>query len=102
MLQDLESLAADKITYHNPSRTAIRLDRTSLADYLDAAPISPPLRELVRVAYITEMGLDIEAQSCLNLLFLIGTEVGGWSPYGISDERYHVIGGNDRIPRALA
>lgn len=103
ILKDLESIASDdKITYHHPSAAAVRLDRISLADYLDSASISPTLRDLIRVAYVTEMGMDIEEQSCLNLLFLIGTEIGGWSTYGISDERYHVIGGNDRIPRALA
>ena len=102
ILQDLKSLAGGKITYHNPSEAAVRLDRISLADYLDATPLSPILRELVRVAYVTEFGLDIEEQSCLNLLFLIGTEVGGWSAYGVSDERYHIVGGNDRVPLALA
>ncbi|MBD2090262.1 FAD-dependent oxidoreductase [Microcoleus sp. FACHB-1515] len=103
ILRDLESIAPDeKITYHHPSPAAMRLDRLSLADYLDSTSISPTLRELIRVAYVTEMGMEIEEQSCLNLLFLIGTEIGGWSTYGISDERYHVIGGNDRIPRALA
>lgn len=99
---DLTALGGRKITYHDPSPAAVRLDQLSIADYLDAEPISPRLRELIRVAYVTEFGLEIEDQSCLNLLFLIGTEVGGWSAYGVSDERFHVIGGNDAVPRRLA
>jgi monoamine oxidase len=104
--QDLSTLGAtlggQAISYHNPSPDAVRLDRQSLADYLDAAPISPLIDRLVRVAYITEFGRDAEAQSCLNMLFLIGAEVGKWSTYGISDERYHIVGGNQQLPEKLA
>jgi monoamine oxidase len=99
---DLLALGDGDITYHAPSEAAIRLDRLSLAEYLAAAPISPVIDQLVKVAYITEFGRDAESQSCLNMLFLIGAEVGQWSTYGVSDERYHVVGGNDQIPRRLA
>lgn len=100
--EDLSRLGSRGITYHAPSPAAVRLDRQSLAAYLEAAPIDPVIDQLVRVAYITEFGRDAESQSCLNMLFLIGSEVGKWSTYGISDERYHVVGGNERIPQALA
>ncbi len=100
--RDLKLLRQRDITYRDPSPDAIRLDRLSLAEYLEAEPISPLIDKLVRVAYITEFGRDPEAQSCLNMLFLIGAEVGKWSTYGISDERYHVVGGNEQIPQRLA
>ncbi|HEY9642881.1 MAG TPA: NAD(P)/FAD-dependent oxidoreductase [Coleofasciculaceae cyanobacterium] len=99
---DLKTLGSREITYHNPSPDAIQLDRLSLAEYLAAAPIDPIIEQLVQVAYVTEFGRDAADQSCLNMLFLIGSEVGKWSTYGISDERYHVIGGNDQIPQKLA
>jgi monoamine oxidase len=104
--EDLSTLGSQEITYHNPSPAAVRLDRQSLAAYLDAAlesaPISPMIDRLVRVAYITEFGRDADSQSCLNMLFLIGAEAGKWNTYGISDERYHVVGGNQQIPQRLA
>jgi monoamine oxidase len=100
--RDLKKLATRDITYQQPSPDAIRLDRMSLTEYLDAEPISPLINQLVKVAYITEFGRDPDSQSCLNMLFLIGSEVGKWSTYGISDERYHVVGGNDQIPKRLA
>lgn len=100
--RDLQKLQTTDITYQLPSPEAVALDRLSLAEYLDQEPVSPVIRDLVRVAYITEFGRDAEAQSCLNMLFLIGAEVGKWSTYGVSDERYHVIGGNDLIPKKLA
>lgn len=100
--RDLKQLTSRDITYHAPSPEAMRLDRLSLAEYLAAEPVSPLIDQLVRVAYVTEFGRDPEAQSCLNMLFLIGAEIGQWSTYGISDERYHVVGGNEQIPKKLA
>jgi monoamine oxidase len=100
--QDLRQLGEAPISYHAPSPHAMRLDMLSLADYLAETPLDPIIRELVRVAYVTEYGLDAEEQSCLNLLLLIGTEMGQWSTYGISDERWHVVGGNEQIPQRLA
>ncbi len=98
---DLQRLGDRNISYHDPSEAAMRLDRLSIAEYLEATPISPVMDQLLKVAYITEFGRDAESQSCLNMLFLIGSEVGKWSTYGISDERYHVVGGNDLIPQKL-
>ena len=100
--RDLKQLTSRDITYRNPSPEAIQLDQLSLADYLEAEPVSPLIDRLVRVAYMTEFGRDPESQSCLNMLFLIGAEVGKWQTYGVSDERYHVRGGNDQIPKRLA
>jgi monoamine oxidase len=99
---DLKTLNTRNITYRDPSPHAVQLDRLSLAEYLATAPLSPVIDQLVRVAYITEFGRDAESQSCLNMLFLIGAEAGKWSTYGVSDERYHVVGGNDQIPKTLA
>jgi monoamine oxidase len=100
--KDLKTLRRSPVTYHAPSIRAIELDRLSIAEYLAQTPISPVIEELVKVAYITEYGRDAESQSCLNMIFLIGSEVGQWSTYGVSDERYHVRGGNDLVPRRLA
>jgi len=100
--QDLESLKGWDLTYRSPTPDAMRLDQISLADYLDAAPISPTLNKLLRVAYTAEHGRNPEEQSCLNLLFMIGTKAGLWQVYGVSDERYHVAGGNEQIPQRLA
>ncbi|WP_416675650.1 flavin monoamine oxidase family protein [Egbenema bharatensis] len=100
--KDIERLSQWNLTYRDSNPAAAQLDRLSLAEYLSLTPVHPIVEQLVRVAYITEYGLDADAQSCLNLLFLIGAEAGQWSTYGISDERYHVVGGNELIPQRLA
>jgi monoamine oxidase len=99
---DLETMGDGDINYHTSDAAVQRLDRLSIAEYLESVPISPLIRQLLNVAYTAEYGRDVESQSCLNMLFLIGSEVGQWNVYGVSDERYHVVGGNDQIPLKLA
>lgn len=100
--RDLKALGSQDFTYRNPSPHGRKLDRLSIADYISSVDIDPMLEKLVRVAYITEYGREVEEQSCFNMLFLIGSEVGKWSTYGVSDERWHVVGGNQQIPLTLA
>jgi monoamine oxidase len=99
--RDLDSLGVEDVTYRDPGQAAA-LDALSMADWLDREGVSGWLRKLIEVAYTTEMGLECEAQSSLNLLTLIGTGDEHFEVLGDSDERYHVRGGNDRIVHAVA
>lgn len=100
--RDLATLGVDDVTWREPGQAA-DLDALSMADWLDREGVSGWLRKLIDVAYTTEMGLEIDQQSALNLLTMIGT---GDQDYvallGDSDERFHVRDGNDRIVQALA
>ena len=79
------------------------LDALSIAQWFDRNGVSGWLRKLLDVAYTTEMGLEIDQQSALNFLTFIGTEdKDAFKVFGGSDERFHVRGGNDLIPQALA
>ena len=61
------------------------------------------LRKLLDVAYTTEMGLEITQQSAMNFLtFICTSDAQALHIFGASDERFHVRGGNDLIPQALA
>lgn len=59
------------------------------------------LYDLLDVAYTTKYGLDISEQSCLNLLYLIGTDPGRFDIFGVSDEQYTTALGNGSIPQRL-
>ena len=62
-----------------------------------------PLGQLLDVAYTIEYGADSSEQSSLNLLYLLGYRgQGQLRIFGASNEKYHVVGGNDQIPSALA
>jgi monoamine oxidase len=85
------------------------LDNTSLLDYLDGAngtstPCGPVARAAIVAAYEAEYGLGVERQSALNfLLFIHADRRSKFTPFGVwSDERWHVVEGNDRVAQGLA
>jgi monoamine oxidase len=104
--RDLATLGDGDILYDAPQDShraqAQALDALSIAQWLDRNGVDGWLRKLVAVAYTTEMGLEIEEQSALNLLTFIGTGNEGFKVFGESDERSHVRGGNDLVPKTLA
>lgn len=86
-----------------------RLDLISLLDYLDGNNSSRTaagrlLREVIRVAYTIEYGLEAFDQSSINFLHFIHADNRSvFKPWGVfSDERYHIVGGNDQIVMRLA
>lgn len=99
IVADLATIGGD-VSYRSPSGAAT-LDRLSLAEWLERAGIDGWLRALLDVGYTTEYGLEIDEQSALNLLFLIDPRAEPFRIYGDSDERFHVRGGNDHLPREL-
>lgn len=81
-----------------------RIDELGLSAYLDSIPdLDPMLRALLDVAYVGEYGREISEQTPWNLLWLIDAATPDpFRVYGESDEAFHVRGGNDQIPTALA
>ncbi|RDZ26205.1 flavin monoamine oxidase family protein [Lysobacter silvisoli] len=98
--RDLGRLRDGDITYRDDQGAGV-LDALSVAQWLDANGVGGWLRKLIDVAYTTEMGLEIDEQSALNLLTFIGTAGDAFAVFGESDERYHVRGGNDLIVQGL-
>lgn len=85
------------------------MDQISLAEYLDGnnadgVPAGELAREVIRACYTAEYGLETEDQSCLNFLhFIHADNRSKFRPWGVfSDERYHVVGGNDGIVSGLS
>jgi monoamine oxidase len=84
------------------------LDRTSLLAYLDGANAAKTAagavaKAAIAEAYVAEYGLEPDRQSCLNFLhFIHADRRSKFTPFGVfSDERYHVLDGNDRIVEGL-
>jgi monoamine oxidase len=86
------------------------LDNLSVYDWIETyvpGGNASDFGELLDSAYNQEYGLDTPAQSSLNLVYLLGYQPnrqspGGFAWYGTSDERYHIAGGNQRLPLAIA
>ena len=101
--KDLLAIGDGDVTYSSYNQAAFALDNTSIAEYLEQAQINPILQEMLNVSCTTEYGREAAEQSCLNLLFLVGTKSDKFSLYGESDEeRYTIRGGNDQVPHLLA
>ena len=87
--------------FKNPALVA--LDKLSLEEYLQKIGITGWLYDLLRISYAAEMGLDADVQNCLAFLSLLDTNSdNGFNIYGESDERYKIIGGNQRVVDELA
>ena len=59
--------------------------------------------KILRAAYVGEYGLEIDQQSALNLLMTMGdkTPPNEFRIFGPSDERFHIVEGNDTVPARL-
>lgn len=80
------------------------LDRMTLADYLTSRGCGLRARQAIEAAYLAEYGREISEQSSLNfLLFIHADKRSKFTPFGVySDERFHVVEGNDRIATGIA
>nr|WP_290225931.1 FAD-dependent oxidoreductase [Trichocoleus desertorum] len=102
MRVDLRTLSSEpSADSHNEAD--IKLDRTSLQAYLDSRQAGNVVKAAIKAAYEAEYGLPIAQQSCLNfLLFVHADRRSKFTPFGVfSDERYHIVEGNDKITQGL-
>jgi monoamine oxidase len=99
---DRDVKAIGEVNYKSTNPRTIELDLLSIKDYLIRYCPDPRLRKFVEVAYTNEYGLEIERQSAINLILLIGKDLNQIEIFGSSDQRYHLRGGNQRIIDKLA
>ena len=83
------------------------LDNLSLYDWIESrvpGGHNSNLGNLLDVAYNIEYGDVTSVQSSLNLVYLLGFQAvpGNFRLFGTSDERYHMHGGNEQLPQAIA
>ena len=100
------SAASYPTLYTLSTQRGRELDMLSIADYIDLyvpGGRASKLGQLLDVAYNIEYGAETTQQSSLNLLYLLAySGQGQLRIFGPSNEKYHVVGGNDQIPLRLA
>ena len=94
-------------TWDSSTRTGRDLDHMSVYDWIERyvpGGHNRPLGRLLDVAYTGEYGADTRDQASLNLVYLLGFQPqdSGLSIFGESDERFHIDGGNEQLPLAIA
>ena len=83
------------------------LDHTSVYRWIETrvpGGHSSPFGRLLDTAYNIEYGAETKEQSSLNLLYLLAYQPSpkGFAVFGVSDEQYHIRGGNERLPEEIA
>ncbi|WP_339673690.1 NAD(P)/FAD-dependent oxidoreductase [Dasania marina] len=100
-----ESAAPWQPTYDNHNAEHIRLDYTDVNTWLDDVGIgaSSNFGQLMQADVISEYGLAPEEQTCLNLVYLMAwNSINNPLPIAGTDERYHIVGGNDSLVYAMS
>ncbi|GAA1520542.1 hypothetical protein GCM10009730_29740 [Streptomyces albidochromogenes] len=103
--RDLQEAGEVRWDESTPAGTA--LDTMSIHQWIDSrvpGGHSSSLGRFIDVAYNVEYGADTSEQSALALVLLMGYQPnpGHFNVWGLSNERYHITGGNDQLPRAVA
>lgn len=91
-------------SYNSHNAEHLRLDQISAPAWLDQVGIgrNSNFGQLMQTDLISEYGLPPEEQSCLNLLYLMaGNPINEPYPLAGTDERYHIVGGNDSVAYAM-
>src|SRR5438034_10278409 len=93
--------------YSSFTQAGSDLDHMTIYDWIESrvpGGHSSPMGSLLDVAYNIEYGNVTTQQSSLNLVYLLGfsSNPGNFQIFGASDERYHIAGGNERLPQAIA
>jgi monoamine oxidase len=100
------SAASYPTLFNSSTDRGRQLDQMSITDYINAyvpGGMSSKLGQLLDVAYNIEYGAECNVQSSLNMLYLLAySGQGQLRIFGPSNEKYHVVGGNDQIATRLA
>ncbi|MFJ7156796.1 flavin monoamine oxidase family protein [Streptomyces sp. NPDC101118] len=96
-----------EVAWNTTTPTGTALDNMSLHEWIETrvpGGHTSRLGRFIDVAYNVEYGADTVDQSALALVLLMGyqTNPGNFNIWGLSNERYHITGGNDRLPNAIA
>jgi monoamine oxidase len=91
----------------NNTAAAVALSNLSIYEWIETrvpGGHSSKLGQLIDVAYVIEFGADSRQQSAIDLLGLLGfgTQPSKFRMFGVSDERYRFVGGNQQIIEAEA
>jgi monoamine oxidase len=99
------SAASYPTTFDSFTERGRQLDRMSIVDWINETfpgGINSRIGQLLDVAYNIEYGAESSEQSALNLIYLLGYRgAGNLRIFGASNEKYHVVGGNDQVPARL-
>lgn len=98
---------AGDVLWNSSTPTGVALSNMNLRDWIDSRTpggYASQLGQFLDVAYNVEYGADTVDQSAFAAVCMLGwqTNPGHFNIWGGSNERYHVVGGNDQVTSAIA
>ncbi|MFE2286053.1 flavin monoamine oxidase family protein [Streptomyces sp. NPDC059443] len=98
---------AGEVSWNSTTPAGTALDDMTLYEWIETrvpGGHGSQLGRFIDVAYNVEYGADTDQQSALALVLLMGYQPnpGSFNVWGQSNERYHITGGNDQLPNAIA
>src|SRR5262245_55027576 len=105
-LQDQVRATGYPTTYQTHTDAGVFFDQMSVYDWIEnyvSGGHRSRMGGLLDAAYTEEYGADTNGQAALNLMYLLGFQAspGNFQIFGASDERFHIVGGNQRLPEAI-
>ncbi len=103
--------AGPATTYAHSTPMGRELDRMTLAQWIERfvpGGRTSDVGTFIYLQYVAEYGIAADRQSALNMVYWLGRQphydahTGEFVALGPSDERFHIAGGNDRLPQAIA
>jgi monoamine oxidase len=93
--------------YNSSTPAGHQFDHMSVYDWIEAyvpGGHGSPMGALLDAAYNEEYGAETRDQASLNLIYLLKFQpsAGAFEVFGVSDERFHIAGGNQQLPEAIA
>jgi monoamine oxidase len=94
-------------TYRIHTDAGIFFDNMTVYDWIEtyvAGGHRSRMGRMLDAAYNEEYGAETRDQAALNLMYLLAYQAspGNFSIFGKSDERFHIVGGNEQLPNAIA
>lgn len=98
---------AGDVTWDNASPTGVALSTMNLRAWIESrvpGGYASRLGQFLDTAYNVEYGADTVDQAAFAAVCMLGwqSNPGHFNIWGGSNERYHVAGGNDQVPQAMA
>lgn len=95
-----------EVKWNSATPEGLALDNMSIREWIDSrvpGGYASDLGRVLDVAYNVEYGAETSTQSSHALIGLLAwqSNPGHFNVWGLSDERYHIVGGNDRLPWAI-
>jgi monoamine oxidase len=96
-------------TYDSFTAAGTALDHMSIHEWIESrvpGGHASALGQVLDLAYNIEYGAETVEQSALNLLYLLAYQPtpfhGELAMFGVSDEKFHIRGGNQQLPERIA